>query len=151
MNIDLLAADLQRDEGWKNFLYDDANGAKIVPGYTVKGHATAAWGFALDVSPLTQEEALPILRSRAQGYYDTLVKAEPWVAGLPEPVQRGLSNMAYNMGVTGLLKFNTFLDLLKAGQYVAAGEDLAQTKWAGQVGDRASRVVALIEQGAMGA
>ena len=72
-----LVADLQPEEGFKKVggrpvLYDDATGAAIVPGYRLVGHPTAGYGFALDVSPLTEAESLPILVSRAAAMYDNL-------------------------------------------------------------------------------
>lgn len=148
MNIDLLTSDLQRDEGWRAAAYDDATGAPIRPGYTVKGHVTVGYGFALDVAPMTQVEAMPILRGRAQDAYDTMVKAEPWIADLPEPCQRAIGNMSYNLGPTKLLGFGTFLGYMRQGQFAAAADSLVSTKWYGQVGNRAARICALIK-GAM--
>ena len=147
MDQDKLISDLQRDEGWRSYLYDDANGRPIVSGYTVHGHPTIGFGFALDVSPLTQAEAMPILESRSANMWQSLRVAEPWVDNLPEPVQRALGNMVYNMGITTLLKFNTFLGMLRQGNYAGAADDLSTTAWFGQVGARAARIQDLIRSG----
>ena len=146
-NIVQLVADLQTDEGWVNFLYDDANGKPVVPGYTLIGHPTAAYGFALDVAPLTQQEALPILNSRAAAVVNNLTAAIPWISTLSEPRQRALGNMAYNLGVAGLETFTTFLGMVQAGDFDGAAADLLQTKWAGEVGARAKQVATLIREG----
>ncbi len=146
-NVPDLVSDLQRDEGWRGFLYDDANGAPIRPGTAVHGHPTIAWGFALDVAPLTQNEALPILTGRALSVVNGLRSAASWIAGLSEPRQRALSNMAYQLGVTGLLKFNTFMSLMEHGQFDQAADDLETTAWYGQSGDRAKRIQMLIRNG----
>lgn len=146
-DLSLLVSDLQRDEGWSGHLYDDASGAKIGPGSRVLGHPTAAWGFALDVAPLTQTEALPILQSRALTVIDNLASALPWIATLSEPRQRALGNMAFNLGIAGLRKFTQFLGFMQAGQFDQAADDLEQTPWAKQVGNRAARIISTIRSG----
>lgn len=146
-DITLLVSDLQSDEGWRGYLYDDATGNKIVPGIRVQGHPTIAWGFALDVAPLTQAEALPILTSRAKTVANGLLSAFPWMASLSEPRQRAIANMAYNLGLHGEEQFVQFLGFMKAGQFDAAADDLEKTLWYKQVGDRGVRIVATIRSG----
>ena len=147
MDQDKLISDLQRDEGWKSYLYDDANGKPVVPGYTLIGHPTICWGFALDVSPFTMTEAMPILERRAAQKWTELQASLPWVGVLPENIQRAITNMAYQMGNGGLLKFNTFLSLLQAGKYNEAADDLESTAWYRQSGERGPRIQALIKEG----
>lgn len=147
-DISLLVSDLQRDEGYRGQLYDDATGAKIGPGSFVRGNPSIGYGFALNVAPLTVAESIPILTGRAQQTAGALLSALPWIATLSEPRQRALSNMAYNLGVTGLLKFDTFLALMEQGQFDQAADDLEKTPWYAQVGARAVRIVSTIRTGA---
>lgn len=146
-DIPTLVANLQADEGWRGFLYDDATGYLIKPGSTVKGHPTIGWGFAMDVAPFTQAELLPILTSRAKAADSELHLAASWVPAMTEPRQRALSNMAYQLGVTGLLKFNTFMSMMQQARYEEAADDLATTAWYSQSGDRAKRIQELIRNG----
>ncbi len=148
-----LVADLQPEEGFKKIggrpvLYDDATGHAIVPGYTLVGHPTAGYGFALDVSPLTEAESLPILASRAAAFDAQFQADNPWVKELDEPRQRALSDMAYNRGVHGLEEFTTFLGLVEARQFGAAADDLMKTPWYAQVGTRGIRIVGVMRNGA---
>jgi len=145
MDLDKLITELQVDEGWRPFLYDDANGNKVTPGYRLEGHPTIGWGFAFDVSPLTMSEAIPILENRASQKWVEVQELLPWAAVLPEDIQRALSNMAYNMGTETLATFTTFLSLLQAGKYSEAADDLKTTLWAKQTGNRALRIIALIK------
>lgn len=146
MNIALLLEALKIDEGWRPHLYDDATAKDIVPGSHVIGHPTAGYGFALDVSPLTLDEGEYILRGRAAQKYSELLARAPWVADMPEPVQRALGNLVYNLGVSGLLTFSVFLELLQQRKFAEAAEDLFMTKYAKQVGGRATRIAALISE-----
>ena len=148
-DINLLVQDLQGDEGFKLVggkpcLYDDKTGKPIVPGYKLVGHPTAGYGFALDVSPLTQDESLPILTSRATAMDAQLQTDLPWIKKLPEPLQRALADMAYNLGDHGLEEFTAFLGFMEAGQYGPAADNLKQTPWYGEVGSRGVRIVAVI-------
>ena len=144
-----LVADLQPEEGFKKVggrpvLYDDATGAAIVPGYRLVGHPTAGYGFALDVSPLTEAESLPILVSRAAAIDAKLQADLPWIKSLDEPRQRALSDMAYNLGAHELESFSTFLGLVEAGKFSEAADDLATTAWYKEVGSRAVRIEGVI-------
>ena len=145
MDRDLLLKDLEAEEGYRPLLYDDFNGKQVLKGAALIGNPTIGIGWNVAATPISLERARVILGWMVDDKLGPLNAALPWLAGLPEPVQRAVSNLAYNLGVTGLLKFDTFLSLLKAGQYVAAADDLAQTLWAKQVGNRAARICALIK------
>jgi lysozyme len=60
-----------------------------------------------------------------------------------------LTNMAFNLGVHGLMGFNQFLSFVQAGNYSAAASDLETTAWWDQVGTRGPKIQALILQGAI--
>jgi lysozyme len=63
-------------------------------------------------------------------------------------VRRGvLVDMAFNLGGTGLLKFKKFLDALRRSDWMEAGKCMEQSKWWGQVGERAVRLRRQIETG----
>ncbi len=146
-NRDQLIADLERDEGFVPVLYDDANGAHIGKGGHLVGNPTLGIGWAVALTPLSIERARVILGWHVDDKVVELYAALPWIADLSEARQRALVNMAFNLGVHGEQQFTTFLGLLKAGNYGSAADDLAETLWAKQVGQRAVRIVALIRNG----
>ena len=51
-----------------------------------------------------------------------------------------LLNMAFNLGVHGLLGFRNTLKLIETGKYEEASKEMLKSKWARQVGDRAVRL-----------
>lgn len=61
----------------------------------------------------------------------------PEVDKLPEVQQLVLLDMAFNMGVTGLLGFKKMFAALWAGNGRVAGAEALDSKWAHQVGPRA--------------
>ena len=60
---------------------------------------------------------------------------------------RALVNMAFNLG-SRLAGFRNFVAAVKAQDWMLAGREMADSKWAGQVGDRAKRLRKMIETGA---
>lgn len=51
-----------------------------------------------------------------------------------------LLNMAFNLGVQGLLGFRNTLKLIETGKYEEASKEMLNSKWAKQVGARANRL-----------
>lgn len=148
MNRDLLFSDLEAEEGFRPYVYDDATGIPIVIGTVVKGNPTIGIGWAPGKNPLMHTQALIILGWHVDDKWETLQHAAPWIDAQPEPVQRALCNLAFNLGVTGLLKFTTFMALVEQGKYQEAADDLDTTAWGKQVQKtRVDTIKKLIKQG----
>lgn len=64
----------------------------------------------------------------------------PWVTTLDQARQDCLLNMAFNLGVEGLLSFKNTLSLVQSGQYEKASVEMLKSRWATQVGNRAKRL-----------
>jgi lysozyme len=73
-----------------------------------------------------------------------VLDALPWVVDQPEEIQRALGNMAYQLGISGLLKFSKMLEALKNGQRELASIEALDSSWAKQTPARAKRVAKLI-------
>jgi lysozyme len=61
-----------------------------------------------------------------------------WFDTLPELAKLVLTDMAFNMGVSGLLTFTKTLEYIKQGDYKNASIEMLNSKWAKQVGQRAN-------------
>ena len=70
----------------------------------------------------------------------------PWWKELGDEKMRVLANMCFNLGITRLLKFRKFLAALEAGDFETAGEEMIDSKWATQVGARATRLQRRIKE-----
>lgn len=134
---------LKRDEGEVLYVYDDATGKPIVKGSTVKGYPTVGIGILLDKDKgggLRPEESEYIFRNRLKLLDAELTRRLPWISKL-DPARKGvLINMAFQMGVTGLLGFKNTLALIQAGKYQEAARAMLQSKWATQTPARAQRL-----------
>ena len=135
-----LRQELDQDEGYRTKVYFDAGGVPTVG----RGHTGpdvrpgATWSTAEIEAAFTSD-----IRRAEQSLY----KALPWTADLDDPRQDVLVDMTFNLGLHGLLGFHRFLTAVQDGNYAQAGEDLLATHpWVDQVGDRAKRLAAQIEQ-----
>lgn len=61
----------------------------------------------------------------------------PWIHALSLPRQAVLYDMAFNLGINGLLGFVRMLDAAQAEDWETAAKEMLSSKWAGQVGARA--------------
>lgn len=57
-----------------------------------------------------------------------------------------LIDMAYNLGVVGLMRWTETLDLIDQGYYSEAGDRITQSLYARQVKDRALSNIQLLEK-----
>ena len=76
-----------------------------------------------------------------------LDKSMPWWRDLSEARQRVLCNMAFNLGITKLLKFTKTLKMMQDGSYKQAAEAMRQSLWYRQVGVRAERLAVMMDNG----
>lgn len=136
MNLTKLLADLRRDEGWSASAYQDH-----------LGFWTIGYGFLIDDRKggfLPRQIGEAWLKYAAEARWEALVRARAWIEDQPEDVQIALANMAYQMGVNGVLKFKKMLDALAIGDRQTAAIEALDSAWAQQTPERAKRVTDLI-------
>ena len=61
--------------------------------------------------------------------------------------QYALLDMAFNMGISRLLKFRKMLEDIEIGDYRGAAKECLNSKYAKDVGQRAKRIAKTIEKG----
>jgi lysozyme len=132
-------------------------GYREVPYYDSLGVLTVGFGHNLLVSPLNNEQMREYFscgfpRDRLH-FFDKIFKQDiivvientnkalPWVTSMPENVRMGLYNMAFQMGVSGLLKFSKSLHLIQAQKWEAAAKELRNSKWVKQTPKRSREVI----------
>lgn len=136
---DRLTEELRSDEGEKLFAYQDH-----------LGFWTIGVGILIDQRKgggITSEESSYLLANRIASKRAELTRRLPWFTQLDPVRQDGLLNMAFQMGVDGLLKFNNSLEMIRTQQWQAASQNLHQSEWAKQTPARAERVIAQIVTG----
>jgi len=122
-------------------------GLRLKPYRCPAGRLTIGVGRNLDDRGITSTEAITLLGDDVDECWKRLTSALPWITSAPEPVQEALLNMAFNLGVAGLLGFKQALALIQAGHYAEAATAMLASKWAAQVGDRARRLADAVRKG----
>ena len=119
---------LRRDEGVRLKAYTD----------TV-GKLTIGVGRNLTDVGISDAEVDFLLANDVRSVQDRLSEF-PWYTALDEVRRGAVANMAFNLGVHGLLGFPHMIAALAKQDWVTAADEMANSHWASQVGARAVRL-----------
>ena len=112
-----------------------------------RGFLTIGFGTNLDAG-ITRDQAGAIMQIAVNANAQALSEL-PWFAGL-NPVRQGvIENMAYNMGIDGVLGFRNMIAAIKAEDWPEAARQMRASDWGVQVGDRAKALAQIMETGVM--
>ena len=136
MNALRIAAEqLKKDEGFRGTVYSD-----------FYGNLTIGYGFNLEY-PLTEEECEPILNLRVQRIDEALQERIDNYSRLSRNRQSVLINMAYQMGVRGLMKFEKTIKYIERGWHHSASREMLDSQWAQTFSTRAERLSEIYRRG----
>jgi lysozyme len=122
-------------EGFRGSIYTDST-----------GNPTTWYGRNLNAFPFTTDEAQAWTAQRCSALETQLMSYGWWVA--LDPVRQSvITNMSYNMGLPELLSFHNMIVALTAHDYVAASQEMLNSKWATQVKTRAQYLAQVMAQG----
>lgn len=134
---------IKRHEGFKPRVYDDATGQELKAGDTVRGVPTIGHG----ITWITQEESLWLAQRRLTSIHAELSDRLPFFSEL-NPVRCDvLVEMAYQMGVEGVLKFHNTLAAVTDGNWDWAAEEMMDSAWARQTPYRAAKLARIMKEG----
>lgn len=142
-NDKILIAELRRDEGVKYSPYLDTVGIETVG----VGHNLKSNPLNDEAYPLSDDRVNEILTGDLERVFDGLDKNIPWWRNQTYARQRVLANMAFNLGITGLMGFKNTLLYVQNGEYQKAADGMLSSKWAKQVGARAKRLADMMVEG----
>ena len=118
--IDILVKKIPKNYGMSQSLM------RIISRHLYKLKLTFGYGFTF----LTKEEADVVLEIRVKKAIKELEKNEPFLNKLPIEKQEILIEMAYQMGVSGVLQFKNMWIALKKFDYESAADEMMDSKWA---------------------
>lgn len=121
-------------------------GMKLKPYRCPAGKLTIGIGRNLDDNGITEAEARMMCRYDVEVVRTPLLKYK-WFTFLNEARQDVVISMAFNMGLPRFLKFKNMIEALQVQDYQKAAEEMMNSQWAGQVGDRAVELSAMMIQG----
>lgn len=135
-------------EGIRLRAYDDATGRLIMPGDRVRGYVTVGVGRNLISRGLTREEALYLLENDIKAVEREVKYRLHDIWAVANDARRdALLDMAFNLGINGLLGFSHMLAAMRRGDWRQAATEMLDSRWADQVGRRAIRLARMVESG----
>ena len=137
MNKNRFIKQMRFHEGVRNKVYKDHLGIE-----------TIGVGRNLVDRGLSDEEVDYLLTNDITIVENELDNGLSWWRDLDEVRQRALADLAFNMGLPRLHGFVKMLDALQRRDYHAAADELLDSKYAKQVGERRNRVAEMIRTGA---
>ena|SRR5260221_12307796 len=117
---------LCQEEGYRQFPYKDTT-----------GHLTIGYGRNLEARGIFPSEAIQMLENDIEYFESKIRKSLPCYASLDSVRQAVLVDMCFNLGVNGLLSFNKLINALNHNDYDSASDEMLNSLWAKQVGQRA--------------
>ena len=136
--LELLEADLVRDEGECLHAYSDS-----------LGYWTIGVGRLIDARKgggISREESRYLLQNDIKAVLDDLLTF-PWYLGLDGVRKRAIANMRFQLGGKTFRSFKATLAAIEAGDYVKAADQMRKSKWYTQTPKRCERVARMIATG----
>jgi|TARA_B110000240_G_C13374766_1_gene399819 lysozyme len=143
MNIEALREQLKVDEGVKYEIYKDH-----------LGYPTFGIGHLIteddpehgepDGTEISEDRVNEIFESDVAKFVSEAKILFPDLDELPDVAQQVIVNMAFNMGRPRLSKFKNFIAGVNDRDWTRAAEEMMDSRWADQVGARATRLRNLI-------
>lgn len=135
MNYDRLRKWLKHDEGFRSKPYKDTEGI-----------LTVAYGRNLDAVGLSEPEG-EILLDNDIAKVVAEIRGFSWFSKLDEVRKEVIVQMAFNLGLSRLLSFKKMIAAIDAGYFHIAADEMVNSKWHDQVGDRAKRLSSIMSSG----
>ena len=130
-----ITTQLSRDEGKRYKIYMDSVG---VP--------TIGIGHNLN-DPISDIAINQIFKDDLASVVANLQTHIPWLDSLDDVRYGALVNLGFNLGIEGLLEFKPMLSALQRGDFQGAANQLLNSAYAHEVGNRAKRLAIQITSG----
>ena len=139
MNKDKLMEELIKDEGYKYEIYLDHLGYPTFGLGHLVLETDEEHGQPVG-TPVSEERIKECLSHDIDVVCSELDMKDPWWRNLSDNKQRVMANMCFNLGHPRLSKFKKFLGAMQISDWETAAVEMMDSKWAGQVGNRAIRL-----------
>lgn len=110
------------------------------------GKTTIGYGRNLEANPITEDEAEYLLLNDLRKVENQL-KGRPFFDKLNNTRKDVIINMSFNLGLAGVLKFQNMISAIVESDYNRAADEMLDSRWAKQVGNRAKRLSDKIRSG----
>jgi lysozyme len=124
-----LIEQLKIHEGFRSNVYTCSGGKK-----------TVGYGRNLQDIGISEEEAEMLLKNDIYEATNQLLNAFPFMATFSDVRISAMINFTFNVGIGTVRKFSNTIEYLKNEDWEAAADEMMDSKWAEQVGNRAIQI-----------
>lgn len=132
----------------KNLLILD-EGLKLLPYTDTVGKITIGCGRNLTDVGISSIEANMLLDNDLNRVINECFDNFPWFNQLCDARQNVIASLTFNLGLEGIKAFSKMLAAVAAKNYDEAANQMLLSKWAGQVGARATRLAEMMRDGSV--
>ena len=122
-------------------------GVEHKPYKCTAGYLTIGVGRNIEERGLSDDEIDFLLDNDINIVVDELGRTYDWFFDLSEVRQRVVADMVFNLGLPRFAQFKNMIAAIEAEDYVQASNEMMDSRWAQQVGLRASRLAEMMETG----
>jgi lysozyme len=122
-------------------------GMKLKPYKCTAGKLTIGIGRNLEDVGISEDEASMLLRHDIQEATRQLLHAFPWMGDFNDARISAMINFTFNVGIGTVKKFENTLSYMQSGDWDKAADEMMDSRWARQVGNRALEVTEQIRTG----
>lgn len=122
-------------------------GMKLKPYKCTAGKLTIGIGRNLEDVGISEDEANMLLRHDIQEATEQLLHAFPWMGDFNDARISAMINFTFNVGIGTVKKFEKALTAMQEGNFELAADEMMDSRWARQVGNRAVEVTEQIRTG----
>ena len=124
-----LIKQIKEHEGFRSSVYQ-----------CTEGYDTIGYGFAIKDLKLDEDIAELILIRKLGELQDRISHTFGWFYNSPDVVKDVVTNMCYQLGISGFSKFKKTIYLLETEQYEEASVEMLDSLWAKQTPNRAKEL-----------
>ena len=127
-----LKQQLINDEGSVEHAYEDS-----------EGYLTIGVGRLIDKrkgGKLSEDEIDYLLENDIDEKVNQVLREFAWYQDLNDVRQEVIVNMVFNLGLEGFKKFKMTIAAIAKHDFLAASQEMLKSRWAAQVGQRATRL-----------
>ncbi|WP_339799639.1 glycoside hydrolase family protein [uncultured Marinobacter sp.] len=121
-------------------------GLRLKPYRCTEGKLTIGYGRNIEDNGISREEADFLLDNDIDAI-EAELKRLPAYNTLNQARQTVLANMAFNLGTPSLMRFRKMWAALDMMQWQQAADEMLDSRWAQQVGNRAKELAAVMVAG----
>ena len=124
-----LLDDIKKHEGFRSRVYQ-----------CTEGYDTIGYGFAIKDLDIEEDIGEMILIRKLEKLQKRIASTFGWFFNSPEEVKDVVTNMCYQLGVSGFSRFKKTIYLLETEQYEEASVEMLDSLWAKQTPNRAKEL-----------